>query len=151
MTKDLDEVRIGVLTNLAKFVKVRVKMKILGYLLVFINLLAYFKIHQYALQIIGQKERIKVLDTLSSFLTTDNRNNWRFRLELSNQLGELTDMYEPEDVFNKLCHISLKLTQDPISEVRRASLLVVSSRVLSVLLVVYNPVFTNLIVCMCVF
>ena len=57
---------------------------------------------------------------------TDNRNNWRFRLELSNQLGELTDMYEPEAVFKHLCPISLELALDPICEVRKATIRVVS-------------------------
>jgi serine/threonine-protein phosphatase 4 regulatory subunit 1 len=62
--KDLDEVRIGVLKHLADFLK-----------------------------LLGEEERNSYLPRLEEFLKMDNERNWRFRLELTEQLGILVPIF----------------------------------------------------------
>ncbi|XP_038070184.1 serine/threonine-protein phosphatase 4 regulatory subunit 1-like isoform X2 [Patiria miniata] len=87
--RDLDEVRIGVLKHFADFVK-----------------------------LLKPELRKQYLVRMTDFLTTDNTRNWRFRLELAEQLISLCDMYEPGDVCEHLFPIALTLAGDRVADVR---------------------------------
>ncbi|XP_074262801.1 serine/threonine-protein phosphatase 4 regulatory subunit 1-like isoform X2 [Saimiri boliviensis] len=87
--KDLDEVRIGVLKHLYDFLK-----------------------------LLHEDKRRDYLYQLQEFVVTDNSRNWRFRYELAEQLILILDLYSPNDVYDYLMHIALKLCADKVSEVR---------------------------------
>ncbi|XP_022104336.1 serine/threonine-protein phosphatase 4 regulatory subunit 1-like isoform X2 [Acanthaster planci] len=87
--RDLDEVRIGVLKHFADFVK-----------------------------LLKPELRRQYLSRMTDFLTTDNTRNWRFRLELAEQLILLCDMYDPSDVCEHLFPIALALAGDRVADVR---------------------------------
>ncbi|XP_021110821.1 serine/threonine-protein phosphatase 4 regulatory subunit 1-like isoform X7 [Heterocephalus glaber] len=86
--KDLDEVRIGVLKHLYDFLK-----------------------------LLHEDKRREYLYQLQEFVVTDNRN-WRFRYELAEQLILILELYNPNDVYDYLMHIALRLCADKVSEVR---------------------------------
>ncbi|XP_028409938.1 serine/threonine-protein phosphatase 4 regulatory subunit 1-like [Dendronephthya gigantea] len=88
--KDLDEVRIGVLKHLARFIK-----------------------------LLAPDLRSGYLPTFSEFLTTDNARNWRFRYELAEQLIMLADVYQTSEVSDHICPIALTLGADRVAEVRQ--------------------------------
>ncbi|XP_014642807.1 PREDICTED: serine/threonine-protein phosphatase 4 regulatory subunit 1-like [Ceratotherium simum simum] len=87
--KDLDEVRIGVLKHLYDFLK-----------------------------LLHEDKRREYLYQLQEFIVTDNSRNWRFRYELAEQLILILELYNPNDVYDYLMHIALKLCADKVSEVR---------------------------------
>ncbi|XP_039768762.1 ankyrin repeat domain-containing protein 60 isoform X3 [Ornithorhynchus anatinus] len=87
--KDLDEVRIGVLKHLYDFLK-----------------------------LLHADKRREYLYQLQEFVVTDNSRNWRFRYELAEQLILILELYNPNDVYDYLMHIALKLCADKVSEVR---------------------------------
>ncbi|XP_063457170.1 serine/threonine-protein phosphatase 4 regulatory subunit 1-like isoform X2 [Pan paniscus] len=87
--KDLDEVRIGVLKHLYDFLK-----------------------------LLHEDKRRDYLYQLQEFVVTDNSRNWRFRYELAEQLILILELYSPNDVYDYLMHIALKLCADQVSEVR---------------------------------
>uniref|UniRef100_A0A2K5QIH3 Putative WW-binding domain-containing protein n=1 Tax=Cebus imitator TaxID=2715852 RepID=A0A2K5QIH3_CEBIM len=87
--KDLDEVRIGVLKHLYDFLK-----------------------------LLHEDKRRDYLYQLQEFVVTDNSRNWRFRYELAEQLILILELYSPNDVYDYLMHIALKLCADKVSEVR---------------------------------
>ncbi|XP_063515313.1 serine/threonine-protein phosphatase 4 regulatory subunit 1-like isoform X6 [Pongo pygmaeus] len=87
--KDLDEVRIGVLKHLYDFLK-----------------------------LLHEDKRRDYLYQLQEFVVTDNSRNWRFRYELAEQLILILELYSPNDVYDYLMHIALKLCADRVSEVR---------------------------------
>ncbi|XP_044515571.1 serine/threonine-protein phosphatase 4 regulatory subunit 1-like [Gracilinanus agilis] len=87
--KDLDEVRIGVLKHLYDFLK-----------------------------LLHADKRREYLYQLQEFVVTDNSRNWRFRYELAEQLILILELYSPNDVYDYLMHIALKLCADKVSEVR---------------------------------
>ncbi|XP_006839371.1 PREDICTED: serine/threonine-protein phosphatase 4 regulatory subunit 1-like [Chrysochloris asiatica] len=87
--KDLDEVRIGVLKHLYDFLK-----------------------------LLHADKRREYLYQLPEFVVTDNSRNWRFRYELAEQLILILELYNPNDVYDYLMHIALKLCADKVSEVR---------------------------------
>ncbi|XP_049726023.1 serine/threonine-protein phosphatase 4 regulatory subunit 1-like isoform X6 [Elephas maximus indicus] len=87
--KDLDEVRIGVLKHLYDFLK-----------------------------LLHADKRREYLYQLQEFVVTDNNRNWRFRYELAEQLILILELYNPQDVYDYLTHIALKLCADKVSEVR---------------------------------
>jgi len=87
--KDLDEVRIGILKHLSQFLK-----------------------------LLGGQDRKEYLPKMAEFLKMDNERNWRFRLELAHQLGQLAPVFEPEDIKEHLAPIALTLLQDKVAEVR---------------------------------
>lgn len=87
--KDLDEVRIGVLKHLYDFLK-----------------------------LLHEDKRRDYLFQLQEFVVTDNSRNWRFRYELAEQLILILELYSPNDVYDYLMHIALKLCADRVSEVR---------------------------------
>jgi len=98
--KDLDEVRIGILKHLADFLK-----------------------------LLQEKERIEYLPKLEEFLKMDNERNWRFRLELTDQLAQIVDLYSPDHIKEFLAPIALTLIQDKVSAVRLSATQVVSNMV----------------------
>merc|ERR1712130_657254 len=96
--KDLDEVRIGVLKHLADFLK-----------------------------LLGEEERNSYLPRLEEFLKMDNERNWRFRLELTEQLGILVPIFSADDIRDHLAPIALTLVQDKVSSVRQSATGVIST------------------------
>jgi len=80
--KDLDEVRIGILKHLADFLK-----------------------------LLNKNDRNEYLPRLEEFLKMDNERNWRFRLELTEQLGHLVPLFKAEDIKDHLAPIALTLVQ----------------------------------------
>jgi serine/threonine-protein phosphatase 4 regulatory subunit 1 len=98
--KDLDEVRIGALKHLS----------------VFLSLLAV-------------SARTAYLPRLGEFLKMDNERNWRFRLELCEQLGHTLTLFSGPDVRQHLTPIVTQLVTDKVAAVRLAA-----ARVLAVML-----------------
>merc|ERR1719150_2553503 len=96
--KDLDEVRIGILKHLADFLK-----------------------------LLNKNDRNEYLPRLEEFLKMDNERNWRFRLELTEQLCVLIPLFQAEDIRDHLAPIALTLVQDKVSAVRRAATGVIST------------------------
>ncbi|XP_030831729.1 serine/threonine-protein phosphatase 4 regulatory subunit 1 isoform X3 [Strongylocentrotus purpuratus] len=90
--RDLDEVRIGVLKHFADFVK-----------------------------LLQPELRRQYLNRMTDFLTTDNQRNWRFRLELAEQLILLCDLYDPSDVCDNILPIAMSLAGDRVADVRFTS------------------------------
>ena len=97
--KDLDEVRIGVLKHLGHF-----------------------------LRMLRPQNRRDFLPRMDEFLRTDNENNWRFRLELALQLGEIIELFSPHDCQTFLVPITLVLMADKVVHMRRTCYAVVSGR-----------------------
>ena len=95
--KDLDEVRIGILKHLADF-----------------------------LNLLSPTSRADYLPRLEEFLKMDNERNWRFRLELSEQLSHLVSLVSPEDIRYHLAPIALSLVQDKVSCVRQSAVAVIT-------------------------
>lgn len=87
--KDLDEVRIGVLKHFADFVK-----------------------------LLKPQLRQQYLNRMNDFLTTDNQRNWRFRLELAEQLIDMCEFYSPREVYDNILHIAIELACDRVADVR---------------------------------
>lgn len=96
--KDLDEVRIGVLKHLADF-----------------------------LSLLSPEARAEYLPRLEEFLKMDNDRNWRFRLELCNQVSALVPLCSSEEVLAHLAPLCLLLVNDRVSEVRRTAAKVTAS------------------------
>ena len=63
------------------------------------------------LKLLQEKERLEYLPKLEAFLKMDNERNWRFRLELAEQLGLLVNLFTPEQVKAYLAPIGLTLVQ----------------------------------------
>jgi len=97
--KDLDEVRIGALKHLANF-----------------------------LSLLSEESRNAYLPRLEEFLKMDNERNWRFRLELTEQLGQLVvlELFSASDMREYLAPMASQLVQDKVSSVRVAATTVLS-------------------------
>ncbi|KAL5021325.1 hypothetical protein ScPMuIL_000480 [Solemya velum] len=102
--KDLDEVRIGVLRHLADF-----------------------------LRLLHPEIRKLYLPKIQDFMATDNNRNWRFRLELAEQLVLISELYSAYEVSEYLLPIGIALIGDRVSEVR-----LVSYRLISIILRRFN-------------
>ncbi|ESO91001.1 hypothetical protein LOTGIDRAFT_122480 [Lottia gigantea] len=87
--KDLDEVRIGILKHFADI-----------------------------LQLLNPVIRRRYLGRIQEFMSTDNHRNWRFRLELAEQLIFLCELFSPSDVSLYIVPIAMALASDKVSEVR---------------------------------
>jgi len=96
--KDLDEVRIGALKHLSNF-----------------------------LALLATEARNAYLPRLGEFLKMDNERNWRFRLELTEQLGHMLGLFSATDVREHMGPIVLQLVQDKVAAVRVAAAFVLSS------------------------
>ncbi|KAL1518261.1 hypothetical protein ABEB36_001909 [Hypothenemus hampei] len=94
--KDLDEVRIRILTNLSAF-----------------------------LQLIDEEQRIKFLPKLDEFLRVDYAFNWRFHETLAQQLTECVPLFQPADVV-KYIRFSEALMTHNVAVVRDAALILVA-------------------------
>ncbi|XP_069112573.1 serine/threonine-protein phosphatase 4 regulatory subunit 1-like isoform X2 [Argopecten irradians] len=98
--KDLDEVRIGVLKHLADF-----------------------------LRLLKPNMRQQYLTKVECFMNTDNCRNWRFRLELADQLMLMSELFSAHEVSHYLLPLGITLAEDKVSEVRQAAF-----RLLSIML-----------------
>ncbi|XP_062583021.1 serine/threonine-protein phosphatase 4 regulatory subunit 1-like isoform X2 [Saccostrea cucullata] len=98
--KDLDEVKIGVLKHLADF-----------------------------LRLLKPDVRRQYLTKLSGFLNTDNTRNWRFRLELAEQLIMTSELFSSVEISQHLLPICLSLMEDKVSEVRLVAYKLMSAMV----------------------
>lgn len=94
--KDLDEVRIGILKNLAYF-----------------------------LRIIKPAKRLAYLPRLHEFLKTENEWNWRFRHELATQLLSIVTLFKPVDSAKHIGLIAEILLHD-VSAVRQVAISLVN-------------------------
>merc|ERR1712142_1055806 len=90
--KDLDEVRIGILKHLADF-----------------------------LTLLNDNARKEYLSKLDEFLKVDNKRNWRFRQELTEQLCMVVPLYQADGIKEHIAPIALSLIKDKISEVRHVA------------------------------
>jgi len=86
----LDEVRFGILHNLASFVK-----------------------------LLKKPQQEGVLPKLCVFLKMDNHRNWRYRYTLAEQLILLTPQYSCSQVQQYMLPISLSLAIDKVAQVRK--------------------------------
>ncbi|XP_060074530.1 serine/threonine-protein phosphatase 4 regulatory subunit 1-like isoform X2 [Ylistrum balloti] len=90
--KDLDEVRIGVLKHLADF-----------------------------LRLLKPDMRQQYLTKVECFMNTDNCRNWRFRLELADQLMLMSELFSAHEVSHYLLPLGITLAEDKVAEVRQAA------------------------------
>lgn len=81
--KDLDEVRFGILQNLAAFLK-----------------------------LLQRPQQLGILPRISDFLNIDNNRNWRFRYTLGEQLIQLATVYFPLEIKQYLLPIGMVLLID---------------------------------------
>lgn len=95
--KDLDEVRIGVLKNLAQF-----------------------------LRLINPTKRSMYLPRLSFFLQNNQKLNWRYRHELAEQLLKSVTMFTPSEASKHISHIAQRLLCDKVAAVRQMALKLVA-------------------------
>ena len=65
--------------------------------------------------------RREYLPRLAEFLKMDNDRNWRFRQELSDQLGQLVPLFSPQEVKDFLSPIALVLIRDKVAAVRQSA------------------------------
>ncbi|XP_065936379.1 serine/threonine-protein phosphatase 4 regulatory subunit 1 isoform X4 [Magallana gigas] len=98
--KDLDEVKIGVLKHLADF-----------------------------LRLLKPDVRRQYLTKLSGFLNTDNTRNWRFRLELAEQLIMTSELFSSVEISQHLLPICLSLMEDKVAEVRLIAYKLISAMI----------------------
>ncbi|CAF1281058.1 unnamed protein product [Adineta ricciae] len=91
--RDVDEVKIGILSHLAQFLKV--------------------------LQI---SKRQTYLDKLTCLTSVDNQRNWRFRLESANQLFELTPLFSSSDIGDYISPLVFAMAVDRVAEVRHTAI-----------------------------
>ena len=88
----MDEVRIGILKHLADF-----------------------------LTLLNDNARKEYLSKLDEFLKVDNKRNWRFRQELTEQLCMVVPLYQADDIKEYIAPIALSLIKDKVSEVRHVA------------------------------
>ena len=96
--KDLDEVRYGILQNLAAI-----------------------------LRLLNRPEQLGILPKISEFLKMDNNRNWRIRYTLCEQVVEIAQLYEPAQIKEHLFPIAFILMKDKVSEVRLGAIQMLST------------------------
>lgn len=96
--KDLDEVRYGILQNLAAI-----------------------------LRLLNRPEQLGILPKLSEFLKLDNNRNWRIRYTLCEQIIEIAPIYDAPHIKEHLFPIAFKLLQDKVCEVRLGAISLLST------------------------
>ncbi|RWS27028.1 hypothetical protein B4U80_05346, partial [Leptotrombidium deliense] len=96
--KDLDEVRFGILQNLAAI-----------------------------LELFTRTEQLGILPKISDFLKMDNYRNWRFRLTLAHQVIAVSSLYSPTEIKQYLVPIAFTLVNDKVAEVRLSAINVLSN------------------------
>ncbi|CAF0880913.1 unnamed protein product [Brachionus calyciflorus] len=87
--KDVDEVRMGIVSNLNKFLKV-----------------------------LSIDYRRQYMPKLNDFLKMDNQRNWRFRNELGIQISKFCELYPPDCLAEFVQPVTFTLALDKIAEVR---------------------------------
>ncbi|KAK3581114.1 hypothetical protein CHS0354_033907 [Potamilus streckersoni] len=95
--KDLDEVRIGILRHLADF-----------------------------LRLLQPNTRRQYLIKVQDFMNVDNQRNWRFRLELAEQLVLISELFLAREIYEHLLPLGMVLAEDKVAEVRREALRLIS-------------------------
>ena len=65
--------------------------------------------------------RREYLPKLPDFLKMDNERNWRFRLELTEQLEKLLPLYSPADVDEHISPMVMVLIRDKVAAVRESA------------------------------
>ena len=80
------------------------------------------------LSLLSEETRNAYLPRLEEFLKMDNERNWRFRLELTEQVGQLVVMslFSARDMREYLAPMATQLVQDKVSSVRVAATTVLS-------------------------
>ena len=80
------------------------------------------------LSLLSTDIRNAYLPRLEEFLKMDNERNWRFRLELTEQLGQLVlmSLFSASDIREYLAPMATQLVQDKVSSVRVAATTVLS-------------------------
>lgn len=91
--KDVDEVRMGIVSNLSKF-----------------------------LSVLSLEYRVAYMPKLNDFLRMDNVRNWRFRNELGLQIAEFCDLFPTNCIAEYIQPVSFLLALDKVAEVRVTSL-----------------------------
>jgi len=91
--KDVDEVRIGIVANLTKF-----------------------------LRILSIEYRQTYMPKLNDFLKMDNQRNWRFRNELGSQIAQFCELFPAEYLAEYVQPVAFTLALDKVAEVRLTSL-----------------------------
>ena len=91
--KDVDEVRIGIVANLTKF-----------------------------LRVLSLEYRQTYMPKLNDFLKMDNQRNWRFRNELGSQIAQFCELFPPDYLAEYVQPVAFTLALDKVAEVRMTSL-----------------------------
>ena len=91
--KDVDEVRIGIVANLTKF-----------------------------LRVLSIEYRQTYMPKLNDFLKMDNQRNWRFRNELGSQIAQFCELFPAEYLAEYVQPVAFTLALDKVAEVRSTSL-----------------------------
>ena len=78
------------------------------------------------LALLATDARNDYLSRLGEFLKMDNERNWRFRLELTEQLGLMLTLFTASHVREHLAPIVLHLVQDKVAAVRAAAAVVLA-------------------------
>ena len=79
------------------------------------------------LSLLSVETRNAYLPRLEEFLKMDNERNWRFRLELTEQLGSMMALYTPNDIREYLAPMATQLVQDRVAAVRVSATAVLST------------------------
>ncbi|KAI5701381.1 hypothetical protein M8J75_008807 [Diaphorina citri] len=93
LIKDLDEVRIGALRILSRF-----------------------------LYLLKPEGRVKFLPMFNKFVATDYEWNWRFRAEFVEQLALSLGFFQPQQIWDYLAPLALLLLSDKVATVRRVAI-----------------------------
>ena len=91
--KDVDEVRIGIVANLTKFLRVLS----IGY-------------------------RQTYMPKLNDFLKMDNQRNWRFRNELGLQIAQFCELFPSDYLAEYVQPVAFTLALDKVAEVRNTAI-----------------------------
>ncbi|CAF0779211.1 unnamed protein product [Didymodactylos carnosus] len=91
--RDVDEVKIGIITHLAEFFK-----------------------------LLRPVMRNQYLEKLTCLTSVDNQRNWRFRSESAIQLQELCALYNPSAISDYILPLAFSLSLDKVHDVRRESI-----------------------------
>lgn len=91
--KDVDEVRMGIVSNLSKF-----------------------------LRVLSIESRRAYMPKLNDFLKMDNQRNWRFRNELGLQIAEFCELFPTDCIAEYIQPVAFILALDKVAEVRVTSI-----------------------------
>ena len=72
-------------------------------------------------QLVPPKLRQSYLHRLPDIMATDNSRNWRYRMEVAEQMILLCDMFPAEDLSEYVVPAALTLSSDKVAEVRHVA------------------------------